>query len=266
MNYHARRFDRAAGSYAAHAGFQAHMAERLLALLPGAPGVPVAAPILEFGCGPGTLPRLLSRRFPDASLLATDAAPRMVAEAEGGLEPRPGLGFAVCDASGAAPAPEPVAAQAPFRLAASNALVQWFPDLGRHLRWTASLLAPGGMYLVSGFDRSHFPELNAILREPPFGYGDFPGHPPSDLQALAGGAGLELAALETERRETVVPSPRAFLEAIRGLGAARRPRDDRPLTRSRLDLLLKTYQERYPREGGVAATWAPWYALLRKPG
>lgn len=278
MNYHARRFDRAAGSYAAHAAFQAHMAERLLSLspkapLPGAPSLGDAAapafpagPILEFGCGTGILTGLLSRRFPDAFLLATDAAPRMVAEAEGSLGPRPGLGFAVCDASGAVPPPGPVAERAPFRLAASNALVQWFPDLERHLRWTASLLAPGGLYLVSGFDRSHFPELNAILREPPFGYGDFPGHPPSDLRALADGAGLELAALETERVETVVPTPRAFLEAIRGLGAARRPREDRPLTRSRLELLLRRYQERYPREGGVAATWAPWYALLRKPG
>jgi SAM-dependent methyltransferase len=159
-----------------------------------------------------------------------------------------------------------VAAPGPFRLAASNALVQWFPDLERHLRWTASLLAPGGLYLAAGFDRSNFPELNAILGGPPFGYADFPGHAAADLHGLASAAGLEVLSLETERVETVAPSARAFLEAIRALGAARRPRDDRPMTRTRLGLLLNTYQSRYPREGGVAATWMPWYALFRKPG
>lgn len=274
MNFHARRFDRAAGSYAGHALFQARMAERLLAQLPpvavpaGAfpPGGEAAGPMIEFGCGTGHLTALLSRAFPDSVLLATDAAPRMIAEAEKTLGPRAGLRFAVADASGAVPPPGPIAAQGPYRLAASNALVQWFPDLARHLRWAAALLSPGGFYLASGFDRANFPELNSILGEAPFGYADFPGHPAADLKALAAEAGLELAALETERRETVFPSARAFLEGIRALGAARRPREDSPLTRSRLDSLLRTYQERYPREGGVAATWMPWYAVFRKPG
>jgi malonyl-CoA O-methyltransferase len=267
MSYHARRFDRAAGSYAARAGFQARMAERLSALLP--PGVPGDGPLIEFGCGTGLLTRVLSARFPASSLLATDAAPRMLAEAERalgrGMTGQAALGFAVCDASGAVPPPREIAAGGPFRLAASNALVQWFPDLPRHLLWTASLLAPGALYLASGFDRSNFPELNAILREPPFGYADFPGHPAAGLRGMASAAGLELAALETEIVETVEPSPRAFLEGIRSLGAARRPREGSPMTRARLGLLVDAYQARYPREGGVAATWMPWYALFRKP-
>ncbi|MBW8887356.1 MAG: methyltransferase [Fibrobacteres bacterium] len=264
MNFHTRRFDRAAGSYAAHADFQAGMAERLLSGLPN--DLPAAGPLIEFGCGTGHLTALLSRRFPDADLLATDAAPRMLGQAERSLGKRAGLRFAICDASGAVPAPGPIAGYGPYRLAASNALVQWFPDLVRHLRCVSGLLAPGGCYLASGFDRSNFPELNSILGEAPFGYADFPGHPASDLGGLAAEAGLELAMLESERRETVYPSPRAFLEGIRALGAARRPREGSPMTRSRLELLLRRYQERYPRERGVAATWAPWYAAFRKPG
>jgi malonyl-CoA O-methyltransferase len=269
MSYHARRFDRAAGSYSARAGIQARMAERLSALLPdGGPNAALAAegPMIEFGCGTGLLTRLLSARFPGRPLLATDAAPRMLGEAERHLGGSAALAFAVCDASGAVPAPSGIAARAPFRLAASNALVQWFPDLGRHLRWTGSLLAPGGLYLASGFDRSNFPELNAILREPPFGYRDFPGHPAADLRGLASGAGLETVAVETEKVETVEASPRDFLDSIRALGAARRPREESPMTRARLGSLVETYQARYAREGGVAATWMPWYALFRKPG
>ncbi len=265
MSYHARRFDRAAASYGAQAGFQARMAERLMALLTRDGRRRTDGPLIEFGCGTGLLTKLLSDRLPSHPLLATDAAPRMLAEARTNLPAREALGFAVCDASGAVPPPAEALAQGPFRLAASNALVQWFPDLARHLRWTASLLAPGGLYLASGFDQSNFPELNAILREPPFGYGDFPGHPAADLPGLAAAAGLEVLSLESEKVETTAPSPRAFLDAIRSLGAARRPREDRPLTRARLELLVRTYQARYPREGGVAATWIPWYALFRKP-
>lgn len=263
MSYHARRFDRAASTYSARAGFQARMAERLAGLLP--PGQPAQGPILEFGCGTGLLTRVLAARFPALPILATDAAPRMLAEAESGLGRGAALGFAVCDASGDLPPPREIAERAPFRLAASNALVQWFPDLARHLGWTASLLAPGGLYLASGFDRANFPELNAILGGPPFGYADFPGHPAAGLRDLASRAGLETLALETERVETVQPSPLAFLEAIRALGAARRPREGSPLTRARLRVLEETYLARYPREGGVAATWMPWYALFRKP-
>ena len=271
MSYHARRFDRAAAGYAAHASFQAHMAERLLSLLPTSlpplwPEKEAPDPVLELGCGTGLLTGLLLRRLPGRPLLATDAAPRMLAEAVRAFGHRPGLRFGACDASGRVPPPAPVEGGGPYRLAASNALVQWFPDLKSHLRWTASLLVPGGLYLVSGFDRANFPELNSLLGEPPFAYADFPGHHALELPALAAAAGLEPVALETERRETVYPSPRAFLEAIRSLGAARRPREDRPLTRARLRLLLERYRERYPRDGGVAATWAPWYALFRKPG
>lgn len=262
MSYHARRFDRAAASYADHSGFQARMAASLLALLPAEAAI--HGPRIEFGCGTGLLTRRLLVRFPKPDLLATDAAPRMLAEAERALGPHPGLLFAVCDASGALPVPEAIAAQGPFSLAASNATVQWFPDLARHLRWVAGLLPAGGLYLASGFDRDNFPELNSILREPPFGYADFPGHSAGDVRDAAETAGLELRAFVSERSEAIFPSPRTFLETIRALGAARRPREDRPMNRAKLDRLLRTYQERYPREGGVAATWAPWFALFRK--
>ena len=75
-----------------------------------------------------------------------------------------------------------------------------------------------------------------------------------------------MEAYREDALETVLPTPGAFLDSIRGLGSARRPETDRPLTRSRLRLLLSAYQERYACPGGVKATWKTWYALLRKPG
>jgi len=270
----------------------------LIALLPAAGVSPSgeSAGILEMGCGTGLFTRRLRERFPDAALTATDAAPRMLEAARNnliheGLTDRAQAGrtdkthadpadqaqnglpdpaqvkprWHLFEASGAGTIPEEIRSRIPYVLTASNALVQWFPRLEIHLRMVASLIAPGGSYLVSGFLRDNFPELNAILAEPPFSYPEYPGHDESGIRTAAEKAGLEVADFRAESLETVPPSAQAFLESIRGLGSARRPETENPLTRSRLRVLLDTYHQRYACGGGVRATWKPWYAWLRKP-
>jgi SAM-dependent methyltransferase len=213
------------------------------------------------GCGTGRFTARLRIRFPSARLLATDASPGMLAEARKLV---PGADFALLDARGADPAS--CAAERESRdLAASNALVQWFPDLDAHFRFVGGRLRPGGAYLVSGFRADNFPELNAILRGEPFGYRDFPGHSLAEVEAAAGTAGLRAEALAGAEERGTYPDARAFLAHIQGLGSARRPAEGRPLTRGRLALLLERYQEGYPDGEGVAATWRTWTALLRRP-
>jgi malonyl-CoA O-methyltransferase len=284
MNFHARRFDRAAGSYGAHSAVQARMAARLAGL---PPRESTPARILEMGCGTGHLTRLLRARFPLGNMLVTDAAPRMLEAARGALRlpaaaappatapstsnlvapiastTVPETFFTLFDAEGASPAPAPISSLAPFSIAASNALVQWFPDLARHFHFVAGLLESGGHYLVSGFHRDNFPELNALLREPAFGYADFPGHDEGMVRTAAEAAGLDVDILAEENLPERYASPREFLRVITGLGSARKP--GRALTRNRLELLEKIYLERHPWQGGVKATWRPWYALLKKP-
>lgn len=282
MTFHSLRFDRAAATYESHARVQADMAKALIALLPhGGEGFR-NGPILEMGCGTGLLTRRIRERFPDAELIATDAAPRMLETARANFThntqdtqyrqepaglpvPDAVIRWAHLDASGEVPPPLDVAGAAPFRLAASSALVQWFPRLDLHFMMVASLLAQGGCYLVSGFTRDNFPELNAILAGPPFGYPDYPGHDATGITAAAASAGLTVTEYREDFLETVPPTPQAFLDSIRGLGSARRPETGKPLTRERLRFLLSTYQERYACPGGVKATWKLWYALLRKP-
>lgn len=281
MTFHSLRFDRAASSYGAHAQVQAAMAETLIGLRPGAigPHTDPTGPLLEMGCGTGLFTRQLLGRFRGGPAVVTDAAPRMLAAARDQTAQRgltaadsPRVVWELFDASGEAPVPEPVARAAPYALAASSAMVQWFPRLESHFRMVASLLAPGGAYLVSGFTRDNFPELNAILAGPPFSYPDFPGHEAAGIRASAEAAGFRVEAFREDTLETTVPTPRAFLESIRGLGSARRPESGKPMTRERLALLLDRYQERYScgdgdgggGGSGVRATWKPWYALLRK--
>ncbi|MDB5103302.1 MAG: bioD [Fibrobacteres bacterium] len=292
MTFHSLRFDRAASTYGAHAQVQEAMAADLIGLLPDTeiPAINAGA-ILEMGCGTGLFTRRIRARFPDASMTVTDAAPRMLETARAGFRgsvgsgiagssgPTAGLmGWSLFDASGLASSDAPgyvagetgipatVRASAPYALAASSALVQWFPDLVRHFTMTASLLAPSGSYLVSGFARDNFPELNSILEETPFEYPEYPGHTGTGIRAAAAAAGFKVAAFREDSLEVVLPSAQAFLDSIRGMGSARRPETERPLTRTRLRHLLDTYQERYPKAGGVRATWRPWYAWLRKTG
>jgi SAM-dependent methyltransferase len=279
MTFHSLRFDRAASTYGAHAQIQAAMADELIGMSPDPEsGSLDAAAMLEMGCGTGLLTLRLRRRFPASALLATDAAPRMLAlareavaaqDAKAARASLPGpspipVRWHAFDASGEAEIPPAIRAAAPYALAASGAMVQWFPALDRHFRMAASLLERGGCYLVSGFTRANFPELNAILAEPPFAYPDYPGHDAAGIRAAAEAGGLAVEELREESVETALASPMALLECIRGLGSARRPEERKPLTRSRLRHLLDTYQERYACAGGVRATWKPWYARLRK--
>lgn len=271
MTFHPKRFDRAAKTYGDLSQVQAGMADALLALLPPSafPTVSDGAGfprILEMGCGTGHFTARLRLRFPSALLIATDAAPGMLRQTAARV---PDAVLARFDAEGPEERiPDAVRSGGPFDLAASNALVQWFPDLGAHLRMVSARLVPGGRFLVSGFLRDNFPELNAILAEDPFGRRDFPGHTREAIDAAAEGCFM-VEALAFESVEEVFPDAGAFLARIKGLGSARRPVEGSPMTRGGLELLLRRYQEGYPAQGpggtGVRATWKPWYALMRKP-
>jgi SAM-dependent methyltransferase len=268
VSFHSRRFGRAADTYGAHAGVQERMADVLVSLipetsdLPGGPGTG----ILEMGCGTGLLTARLRGRLPDAPLLATDASDLMLERARTNLEGTMNVGFALQDASGNVPVSQAVASALPFGLAASNALVQWFPaaeGLSEHLRMVAGTLRPRGVYVVSGFSRDNFPELNALLRERPFGYADFPGHGPKEIEQAAQEAGFSVESFRNESLEVEYDSVEGFLAVIRGLGSSRRPGAS-VLTRTRLELLVDRYRERYStKDGGAKATWMPWFSRLR---
>lgn len=291
--FHALRFGRAAARYDAQAGVQAQMADALLSLW-GERAAP--ARILEFGCGTGLLTRRLRARFPDAVHVATDAASGMLEHARrtfGGpstadvdrgkppaaaVPPRAPV-FQMLDARGetaaayralhelAAAHPEAF----PADLVAAGALVQWFPDLAAHLRFAASAAGPGAAYLVSGFGRDNFPELNALLAAEPFAYRDFPGHAPDAVEAAAGAAGWAVAGMLAWEHKDVLPGARAVLQRVRDLGAVRDPRTGGRMTRARLAFLIAEYERRFaagPAESGqpvpVSLTWKPWAALLVK--
>ena len=88
-----KRFNRAADSYANAAVVQREVGNRLLERFDVMRLTP--ATVLDVGCGPGTHTRVLADRFPDATVIAIDQAPAMVARAapraRGLLDRVPGL-------------------------------------------------------------------------------------------------------------------------------------------------------------------------------
>jgi SAM-dependent methyltransferase len=275
-SFHALRFGRSAARYEAQAGVQARMAEALLSLWGDRPA---PSRVLEFGCGTGLLTRRLRARFPASSHLATDASPEMMALARDAARlsvanntdlrqtPREEgpLAFATLDACGeltslhALPA---VSASLPVELVASGALVQWFPDLATHLRFAGLCAAPQAAYLVSGFDRENFPELNTLLSEPPFSYRNFPGHTYTGVVRAAAESGWTVSGFLGWDDVQVLPDARAVLRLMQDLGSVRDPREGGRMTRENLAYLLSEYEQRFAVEGGVRLTWKPWAALL----
>lgn len=256
MDWRSRRFDRAAGTYERVTPVQSSMAQRLAGLVPRDAAI---ERVLELGCGTGHLTRELLRRLPEARFEVTDLAPGMVSCCGEHLSAidRERVELGVLDA-------RTPSHPGGIDLLASSAVVQWFPDLKAHLGAASGILRRGGLYALSGFCRTNFPELDSLLSAEPWRFPDPPGHYLSEACGAAEGAGFRIVLREEDRSELVYPSAMEFLRAIGQAGASRAPRDGRPLTRELLRLLVQTYDERFAVEGGVKATWKPWFLLLEK--
>jgi malonyl-CoA O-methyltransferase len=231
------------------------MARRLAGLIPPAAG---EGTILELGCGTGHLTRELLRRFPDARFVVTDLASGML-----GL-----CGEHLGEIDRARVRLEKLDARAPelpetFDLLASSAEVGEPLDHRAHLAACRRLLREGGVYALSGFCRTNFPELDSILSSPPWDWPDPPGHFLSDARGTAERCGFEVQLAEEDLVEYVYPSAMEFLRAIGQSGASRAPRAGRPLTRELLRALVGAYDKRFSVAGGVKATWHPWFMVLR---
>ena len=94
--------------------------------------------VVDLGCGPGNLTRLLARRWPDARVEGVDSSPEMVerARAEGETDR---LSFRVGDLRDWSPV-EPV------DVLLSNATLQWVPGHVDLLERLVSAVRPGGWF------------------------------------------------------------------------------------------------------------------------
>ena len=138
-------------AYAA-ADFQASdqaMVERLAALCGDGPG----RRLVDLGCGPGNISFRLARRWPEATVLGVDGAPRMLKVAGQRLAAEPELGGRLSFSQALLPLPEPTPLAGSFSAVVSNSLLHHLHDPLGLWRAVAQLAAPGAFVYVQDLRR-----------------------------------------------------------------------------------------------------------------
>ena len=218
-----RDFDRAATTYDAHASVQNRLALELAARIAGEP-----ATILELGCGTGTLTAHLRARFPAAEIVAVDFSAAMAARAQALV---PDAEIVVADI-------EEVELDRRFDLTVSAATIQWLADPGATL---TRLGAASDRLLLGTFGPGTFWQLREVGVSPTLQL-----RSAAEWCALLGDAHATAQSLDV-----VYPSCRAFLRALKGVGAANAGAG----SPSALAAAIRRYDERFAVPGGVTVTY-----------
>lgn len=209
--------------------------------------IPAAEPatVVDLGCGPGNLTRLLAERWPAAHITGVDASPPMVSRARNDV---PGLRFELADLRMWQP-PEPV------DVLVSNATLQWVPG---HLELLPRLLgqvSPGGWlaFQVPG----NFEEPSHTIRRDLAAEQPYAGHladvavpeshdPEAYLDSLAA-LGCDVDAWETTYLH-VLSGPDPVFTWVSGTGA-------RPTLQALPDDLRPAFEQEFRRR--LAAAYPP---------
>lgn len=222
-----------ADDYDSHARVQREVAARLAARI-AALDLPPAPRVLEIGCGTGFLTSALAEAGVGGDWLVTDIAPEMVERCRARLGvPQQGrrLDFAVLDGEHGTPE------AGPFDLVCSSLAVQWFDDTPAALARMAGWLAPGGHLMVTTLAPGSFAEWRAAHEAE----GAVPGTPP--FAPLDEFTALSPAALTVERHSERHADPRAFLHALKAIGAGTSHPGHRPLGPAELRRVMARFAQ-----------------------
>ena len=217
----AREYDR-------HALVQRRVAKRLADRIAALP-LPPAPRVLEIGCGTGFLTEALLARGIGGEWLVTDIAPEMVDRCRERLGEKPGRRFAVLDGE------RGVVTEGSFDLICSSLALQWFDDAPAALHRMAGWLAPGGHCLVSTLGPGSFAEWRAAHAAEGLSAGTPSFAPVDAFSAL----GPEALIVENVIERHV--DARAFLRAVKAIGAGTADPAHRPLSPRALRRVMATF-------------------------
>jgi malonyl-CoA O-methyltransferase len=205
-------FNRAASSYDRHAVLQREVESRLLERIEFQrlePGV-----ILDLGCGTGSASRTLAAQFKQASVIALDWAPAMLAKAGAGEGADPGSVGRLCADMHALP----LAARSVDLIFSSLAL-QWSYDLPAVFREFRRVMKADAMLVFTCFGPDTLYELKQAWRavdQLPH-VNDYPDMHDIGDELLA--AGFREPVMDAERLTLEYPDVMSLMRELKGMGA-----------------------------------------------
>lgn len=229
----ARAFSSAA-AYDRHARVQ-RMAARALASRIAALPLPPAPRLLEIGCGTGFLGEALRAADVSGDWHITDIAPAMLDRARARLGDAPS--YAVLDGERGTPE------GGPYDLICASLATQWFANEPAALDRWREWLAPGGHVMAATLGPDTFAEWRAAHD------GEEPGTPtftpPSAFEALGPAEPLTIDIYRERHTDA-----RAFLHALRAIGAGTPGDGHRPLSPTAMRRVMRRFEG-----GGSIATY-----------
>jgi trans-aconitate 2-methyltransferase len=229
-------------------------------------GAESPATVVDLGCGPGNLTRLLRERWPDAAVRGVDSSPEMIAQAR---LADPQTDFEVADLR------DWVADAEPVDVLVSNATLQWVPGHLDLLPGLVDRVRPGGWlaFQVPG----NFDEPSHTIRTELAAHAPYAGHtrgvavpsshdPTTYLEALSA-LGCDVDAWETTYLH-VLTGPDPVFTWVSGTGARPTlqalPADLRPGFE---DEFRRRLRAAYPeRDGRVVLPFRRVFAVAQVPG
>lgn len=240
-------FDRAASSYDHYAVLQREVESRLLERIEFQRHEPNM--ILDLGCGTGSASRTLAKQFPQASVIALDWAPAMLAQAGEGSEKNSGGGLnRLCADMHAMP----LAARSADLIFSSLAL-QWSYDIPAVFREFRRIMKADAMLVFTCFGPDTLHELKQAWRavdDLPH-VNDYPDMHDIGDELLA--AGFREPVMDAERLTLEYPDVMSLMRELKGIGAhnVANKRSHGLTGKTRLKTMLEAYEpfrrgDRYP--------------------
>ncbi|WP_260926664.1 methyltransferase [Novosphingobium sp. 9] len=184
---------------------------------------------LEIGCGTGFLTQALHERGIEGEWLVTDLAPEMVARCEARMAGSAAHHFAVLDGEREA------LEGGPFDLIVSSLAVQWFDDAPAALARLAAQLAPGGHLVVTTLGPKTFSHWRAAHEA----QGLAPGTPAfAPVEAFRALGDITVETLSEDHADA-----RAFLRAVKAIGAGHAASEHRPLSPRQLRAVMAQFEK-----------------------
>jgi trans-aconitate 2-methyltransferase len=228
-------------------------------------GAEAPADVVDLGCGPGNLTRLLADRWPGARVRGLDSSPEMVEQAHRDVAD---VGFQVADLRDWARSTEQA------DVVVSNATLQWLPDHLDLLPALADRVCPGGWlaFQVPGnFDQpSHTIRTELAARAPYEAHTRDvavpASHDPEDYLGVLTGCGLEVDVWETTYLHVLTGEDPVFTW-VSGTGARPTLQALPPDLRADFEQEFRArLREAYPDRGhGVVLPFRRIFAVGRKP-